>query len=406
VIDDRSASATELRPVRRPKPRIALLDPREAVSDYLLSFAMGLKAVGADFFVVATPQLREKLDALAPRPQVDDYPYFALRFKGGWRNGPPYILGWLRTLGLLLRRRPTVLHVQWLVRAAVEVRLLPLLARSLRARLVYTAHNVLPHERGEEAARTLGILYRRCDVIVVHTHHSRRVLLDLWPEVVQERVVVVPHGNQEYRLTESFSQEEARRELGIPANQALVGFIGKIRPYKGVLDLVRAIDRCRDEVEVGLLIAGQPDDVDYLHEVELGIAECSLPNVHLMLRYLTDRQMQLCFSAVDVVVLPYHAIDQSGILLYAMTHGTAIVASRLEGFLEVFEGDEGAVFYEPGDVDGLYQALIRVLEDGELRKRLGRRARELAATNHSWPAIARQMEAIYSGRAGVAPEPQ
>jgi glycogen synthase len=114
----------------------------------------------------------------------------------------------------------------------------------------------------------------------------------------------------------------------------------------------------------------------------------------------------MCFSAVDVVVLPYHAIDQSGILLYAMTHGAAIVASRLEGFLEVFEGGEGVVFYEPGDVDGLCQALIRVLEDGELRKRLGRCARELAVRNHSWLTIARQMEAIYSGRAEVIRVPQ
>jgi glycosyltransferase involved in cell wall biosynthesis len=105
--------------------------------------------------------------------------------------------------------------------------------------------------------------------------------------------------------------------------------------------------------------------------------------------------MESALIAADVVALPYLDIDQSGILLYAMTAGKAIVASRLEGFVEAMDGREAALFHEPRDVDGLARQLTRLLDDPELRESLGREARALAIDNHSWDAVARRTLEVY-----------
>jgi glycosyltransferase involved in cell wall biosynthesis len=288
-----------------------------------------------------------------------------------------------------------VVHVQWLIKPRVEAALLPLLARALRARLVYTAHNVLPHEPRPGDREAFGALYERCDAVIVHTEKSRRELLRTFPEIPGAKVGVIPHGNHEYRLTEALGPEEAKAELGIDPDRLLVAFAGKIRPYKGLASLLDAWERSVASRSADLLIAGHPDDPDHHEELEAHVRARGLVGVHFLPKYLSDHEMQLVLRGADAMVLPYLAIDQSGILLFAMTAGRPIVASRLESFVEVFEDGAGALFHEPGDAQGLAAALDRVVGDHELRARMGRTSREIAVRNHSWPDIARATTALY-----------
>jgi glycosyltransferase involved in cell wall biosynthesis len=379
-------------------PRVAVLEHREAGADYVLSLLIGLQENGVQPVAVATPQLDRKARELDPPRDVDVRPYFELAFKGGVRNLLPYGLGWLRTLALFAHKRPDVLHVQWLVRPGIESRALPLIARLLAARLVYTAHNVMPHEPQPGDEEAYGRLYRQADTVVVHTDKSRRELLERFPAVDPAKVVTIAHGNHEYRLTRGLTREEARRRLGIEADRPLAAFVGKLRPYKGVTTLLEAWLDVRERVDAGLLIAGNPDDEAYGRELRAFVGEHGLDDVTLIDRYLGDEEINLAFAAADVIVLPYRAIDQSGILLYAMTHGRAIVASRLESFVDLFGGedDAGALFHEPDDRAGLADALARALGDAPLRERLARRSYDLAQANHSWPRIARETLSVYN----------
>jgi glycosyltransferase involved in cell wall biosynthesis len=374
-----------------------VLEHREAASDYTLSLAIGLREAGAHPLVIATPQLAGKAAKLDRARGVKVYPFFKLAFKGGLRNLPPYAWGWLRTIALLAARRPDAVHVQWLVRPRLEARLLPLLARLLRFRLVYTAHNVLPHERTEQDVQTYGEVYRGCDAVIVHTDKSRRELLERWPEIAASRIVTIPHGNHEHRVDPRLSREEARRRLGLRPDRPVVAFVGKLRPYKGVHLLLDAWTEIRGRVEGQVLIAGHADDADYGRQLEATIAERGLGEVTMLERYLSDDEMNWAFAAADVVALPYAAIDQSGILLYAMSHGRAVVASRLESFVELYGGEEdsGALFFDPGDSRGLADALERVLSDPALRERLADRAREVSDANHSWRDIAQRTSELY-----------
>jgi glycosyltransferase involved in cell wall biosynthesis len=78
-----------------------------------------------------------------------------------------------------------------------------------------------------------------------------------------------------------------------------------------------------------------------------------------------------------------------------MAMGKGIVASRLGQIGEVLSDGETAVMVEPGNVDELRNAMVRLIADEELRKRLGANAREAAVKNHTWVHNARRVLDAY-----------
>jgi glycosyltransferase involved in cell wall biosynthesis len=373
---------------------VLMLEHREAGADYVLQLSIGLAQAGVNAVVVGTPQYRAKAAEISLPGSVTIWPYFNLAQNAGMRNAVPFVWGWARTLVELIRRRPRVLHVQWLVRPGPESRFIPLIARAVGARLVYTAHNVVPHagaDRSLEAA--LRRFYRSCDAVIVHTRRSREDLLARFPGVEPTAVRVIEHGNYEHRL-EDIDRATARRLLGLPDDALVVSAVGKVRSYKGVEDLILALDG--GPPGAVLLVAGHPDDPAHLQQLHALAQRVGVQDrVRFVTRYLSNREMQSAFVAADVVALPYRAIDQSGILLYAMSCGRAIVASRLPSFAETLEEGAGALFHEPGDVAALRDALRTVLSDGALRDALGREAQRVAVTRHAWDVIGRRTAEVY-----------
>ena len=79
-----------------------------------------------------------------------------------------------------------------------------------------------------------------------------------------------------------------------------------------------------------------------------------------------------------------------------MAMGKGIVASRLGQIGEVLEADETALLVEPGNVDELARAIVKLVESPGLRARLGARAREVAIQKHTWRRNAqRVLEAFH-----------
>jgi glycosyltransferase involved in cell wall biosynthesis len=282
-----------------------------------------------------------------------------------------------------------------MVKPALETWMLYRLARSAGAKLVFTAHNVVPHDTQLDPAhqRAMGAFMARCHRVIVHTHESRRWLLELWPELAAESVCVIPHGNYS-DFSGGVTREAARRRFGLPADELIVGFIGKIRPYKGLLELIDALRTLNPGFRPHLFVAGRPDDPCYFEQVRDALAAIPAEHATMLARYLSDDELESCFAAVDIVALPYTRIDQSGILMYAMTTGACVVASSLPGFHSVLGEGDGALYFEAGNVEALRRVLARALQDDELRRSQGRRAKE-AAESFSWNRIAELTSAAY-----------
>jgi len=82
-------------------------------------------------------------------------------------------------------------------------------------------------------------------------------------------------------------------------------------------------------------------------------------------------------------------------LLEALQAGVAIVASNIDGIPEDVTNGDNALLVEPGNVDQLRDALLRVITDVELRKRLARRARETFTEKFSADAFVNELRNLY-----------
>lgn len=268
--------------------------------------------------------------------------------------------------------RPDVLHVHWtepyissrgrVDRVKAQRTLLELrLMRRAGAAIVWTAHDLYRHDRPEdprEGAFMRG-LFETSSTVIAHCEAAAAALLETLGlgAAEGERVRVIPHGHYAGAYPVDIGRAEARRRLGLGADERVVAFVGWVRPYKGVAELVDAFSRI-DAPQARLLVAGKALDDAYAER--LLAAARGDPRVRVTLGFIPDPELQVYLNAADVVATPFLEIFTSGSVLLAMSFGRAVVAPRRGCVAEALD-EEGGVLYDPTDPAGLEDALRRAL---------------------------------------------
>ncbi len=244
-----------------------------------------------------------------------------------------------RFLGIILtviKFRPTYLHFDWIVsyyyRRSLWLTLLSvplfcgqiLLARMLGAKLVWTLHNILPHD-----ATYLGVhrfcqrfLARRCDWVRVFAQ-STILKASVELRTPESKFRVVPEGDYKSTYPDEVSRAAARERLQFSSSAKIFLYFGLIKPYKGILELVECF-REMQQPDVILLIAGKVMNTDYGRMIE----EKRSSNIIFVNEFIADNELQYYFRAADMVVLPFKNIENSGSLIMAMGFARPIIAPR------------------------------------------------------------------------------
>lgn len=166
-----------------------------------------------------------------------------------------------------------------------------------------------------------------------------------------------------------------RRDLGIATADLAIGFLGRLVRDKGVGDLAEAWIQIRREfTNAHLVIAGDLEERDALPE---GVIESLRADarVHL-LGWFSDTPA--LYAAVDLIALPTYREGFGMVLLEAASMRLPVVATRVTGCVDAVVDGSTGLLVEAGDVGALAAALIRYLEDKQLRGLHGRLARERA----------------------------
>jgi glycosyltransferase involved in cell wall biosynthesis len=251
-----------------------------------------------------------------------------------------------------------------------------------RKALLYRSESTLLPPRGgwlREAARTL--LLRRLYAGVsafVYVGEQARVQLRHYG-VPEDRLHFGPYavGNDLFtaRARELAPHREAlRARFGLEPAMPVILFSGKLIPKKQPLLLLEAFARLQLTLPSQLLIVG---DGELRPELERRIAEARIPRVHLA-GFFNQSRIGEGYVAADLLVLPSAYDETWGLVMNeAMCFGLPVVASdRVGGAIDlVREGETGATF-RFDDVDGLVEAMRRVLAVEDLRRMMGDAARK------------------------------
>lgn len=261
-------------------------------------------------------------------------------------------------------------------------------ARHLGLRVVWTAHNTLPHEPvfGDDVGgrRTL---VEASDLVVAH---SSATLTDLERIGARpRRSAVIPPGPFHPKV----DPEELREPGSSGSEPRRLLFFGKVIAYKGVEELIEAVRLLPDDLDVRIAVVGECQDAELRARIEVAAAQAG-ERVELRLEHVPDEEVSPLMSAADAVVLPFRRITTSASALLAMEHGRPLVIPDLRAFADF--PDEAVLRYD-GTVEGLVATITDVARsDGERLAEAGAASRRYA-DGMSWTDAAGQTLAALNG---------
>ena len=265
-------------------------------------------------------------------------------------------------------------------------------AKLLGYRIVWTLHNLYPHERPrphlDQWMRWL--ILRFADAVIVHCHAAKSTFYQTFH--YKHPVYVAPHGHYIGIYPDTITQVEARERLGICRKHLSFLYLGQIRPYKGLRNLLRSFNEI-PHPNLNLIIAGTVpnDDTSATNELRQMLEKDTRCISHL--NWIPNEELQVYFKAADVVVCPFDRVLTSGSAVLAMSFGRPVVVPALGCLPELITPDIG-ILYNPNIQGSLKDALLRCTTmDLDI---MGQNAYQ-AAKLYSWRNTAEIVRAAYNG---------
>lgn len=376
--------------------RTTIIVPHGFESNYTVGFVRGLVANGVALHVITS-------DSDHVRLQECGVPCVNLR--GSQDSERPaavkavnLIRYYARLLAHVRTHAGSVVHVTGMfrgTRALIEGVVLGLAFRVISSRYIYTAHNVLPHNKGD--SRFYRWLYRLVyeipDVILVHTPLTARQLTNKF-FVPEAKIVAISIGlNEEMPITR-ITRVAARTRLGLGLEDRVVLFFGKADAYKGLDTLVEAFGQ-PDLPQAKLLISCWFDNPSYRRQILSAIAASPRKaDIHLHESFLPNDAVELYFKSADVLVLPYRNIYQSGVVFLSFRFGLPLVATDVGSLHEYVEEDMG-IITESNDPQGVADGIRRFFDQQE-RFRRDRIAEK--GQKYRWDRVCQALVPLYRQR--------
>lgn len=285
---------------------------------------------------------------------ADTAPHFTVAMQPIALPSQPYLDGLVHGLrdagiscvpvsaGLVLRGEADVLHFHWpefsiagtgfnkwtrALRRLAQMRV----ARMRSMTLVATAHNAIPHDKSltrfdrwylDRFDRSIDHFFAMAESAVPDVQRLRPALAGTgWSHT--------RHGDYRWAFPDLACRDDCRAALEIADEGAVVSFVGAVRRYKGIPDLLSAAAG----VDATVIVAGGCADEDLADEIERASNQAG--NARLMLRHLTDDELVQTVRASDLIVLPYRQVLNSGSAILALSLGRPVLLPDTPTFAEL-----------------------------------------------------------------------
>ena len=240
------------------------------------------------------------------------------------------------------------------------------------------------------ANRPTRWLYQKATSHIVTTGEALRQQLVRHNRFDLERMTSVRTGI-DLSVFRPLPQAECRRKLGLEPGP-LLGILATLRDWKGHDYLLDAWPTLRRRFpEWRLLVIGDGPRRAHLE------ARVAAEGLEGTVRFVGNQDdVATWLSALDLFTLPSYGDEgvPQGIM-QAMACGLAVVSTPVGAIEEAVQRDRTGLIVPPKDADALASALVRLMEDEGLRRRMGEAGRAYAVANFGIDAMLDRMEAVF-----------
>ena len=259
-------------------------------------------------------------------------------------------------------------------------------------------------QEGEYRVEGERQVLRNADALIVATLAEKSQLQFLY-NASARKMTVIPPGVDTTRFY-PIPHDEARAVIGIPSDDEMILFVGRIEPLKGVDTLIRAVAHMH---ETGVLqryphylsiIGGDPEATPEKMNQEMVRLQrmCRELGIGDMVVFHGKRgqdALPYYYSAASMLVVPSHYESFGMVALEAMACGTPVVASQVGGLAFLVQDGVTGFVVPDGEPDILGDRLTRLISDPVLRDRMGADAARYAQ-GYAWKNIAAQVTQVYN----------
>ena len=268
------------------------------------------------------------------------------------------VIGWMAIIAARMKRKPVVCYYHTIEQELVTGYL------SLKGIVAIIMNWLLK--------RATRFLYNNVSLIIVPDQESGELLS--W-NGIRTKKAIVHLGVDVKKFRPARSRAVAKKKIGLEPDALTIGFLPRLTGEKDPLTLLRAFARIRKSYPKLVLLAigdGEPAIIKKFSDqpgvMVLGIQNDVVP-------YL---------QAMDINVLPSLTETTSLSTFEAMACGCAIISTPVGFVKEYIQDGKNGMFFNKKEVYKLSRLMRKLLDDKELRTRLGAEARRTVSEQFSW----------------------
>ena len=302
------------------------------------------------------------------------------------------LMALLELVRLMRRQRYDIVHTHnskagFIGRLAAKIARVPI--------IVHTIHGFAFHEFEKPPWRILFICLEKfasrfTDKLITISEPLKKRGLDLGIGKPSQYITIYS-GIEIDRFKLNFDVEKKKQEFGIKPNDFVIGAVSKLWKGKGHRCILHAAKRVVTKVpNVKFMFVGE----GYLkEELERLVKQLGVSDYVIFTGFRTD--IPEVTAVFDISVLASFFEGMGRVLLEAMVLGKPVIASRVGGIVDVVDDGKTGILVPPNDSAALAEAMIMLLSDGELRKKMGKAGKEKIDAKFSAKTMVNQIEKVY-----------
>ena len=198
-----------------------------------------------------------------------------------------------------------------------------------RTKMVWTLHNIFPHNlKFKIIHKIIRIFFAKsCDWIRVFSQKTIKHATKLF-FIESNKFKHVPEGDYKKVYPNNTSKLNSRKIIKIDKHCRLYLFIGFIRPYKGLDELIDSFDKL-NLTNSKLLIVGFVRDINYYKKLLRKLKNINNENIIIENKFIPVSDMQYYMNSADIIILPFNKIENSGSIILAMGFAKPILAPNI-----------------------------------------------------------------------------
>jgi glycosyltransferase involved in cell wall biosynthesis len=229
----------------------------------------------------------------------------------------------------------------------------------------------------------IRFVLNQADIFLVVCNYWKKefasILGDQTPIKVLFNPVVVPEWQREYEESDS-------------RNVNLL-FLGRLGERKGIYDLLASLESIKSRDKSGFtLYVGGDGEIEKFKQV---VVSRRLEDNVVYLGWVDENGKRDALRKSDIYVLPSYSEGLPVSILEAMSYGLPVISTPICGIPEAITDNENGFLVEPGDVSALADKIFLLMDNDEIRKRMGEKAYQVAKNIFSVDKITAELSDVY-----------